>query len=60
MTLDQAKKHYFNESLELAMASEETIQKLATWLEKNGYDADLAWRIWESAKDEMEYLIAEA
>lgn len=34
MTLDQAKKHFFDEATELGMASEETIEKLATWLEK--------------------------
>jgi hypothetical protein len=59
MTFEKAKKHFFNEEMEIALASEETMQKLATWLEKNGYDADFAWSLWESSREELEYLRAE-
>lgn len=60
MTLDQMKQHFFNESSDLGMASEDDIQRLATWLELNGYDSDFAWRLWSDAADELEYLIADA
>jgi hypothetical protein len=59
MTLSQMKTHFFNESAELGLASEEDIQRLATWLEANDYDADYAWQLWDSAREELEYMIAE-
>ena len=59
MNVETAKNHFFNEEMELGLASEETMQKLATWLEKNGYDADLAWRLWEGCREELEYMLAE-
>jgi len=59
MNVETAKKHFFNEEMELGLASEETMQKLATWLEKNGYDADLALRLWEDYREELEYMLAE-
>jgi hypothetical protein len=60
MTLDTMKKHFFNEATELGLASESDIERLCLWLERNGYDSDLAWRIWESAAEEIEYMMAEA
>jgi hypothetical protein len=60
MTLDQMKKHFFNESDELGLASETDIQRLATWLEANDFDADYAWTLWESAREELAYLMADA
>ena len=59
MTFEKAKQHYFNEEMELGLASEETMQKLATWLEKNGYDSDGAWTLWDSCREELEYMMAE-
>lgn len=59
MTLDQAKQHFFNEEMELALASEETMQKLTAWLEENDYDADFAWSLWESSREELAYMMAE-
>ena len=59
MTLSQMKTHFFNECAELGLASEEDIQRLATWLEANDYDADYAWQLWDSAREELEYMIAE-
>lgn len=59
MTLDQMKEHFFNEETELALASESDIQRLATWLEANNFDADLAWRLWDSAQEELAYMMAD-
>lgn len=59
MTLTQMKKHYFNEATELGMASEDDIQRLATWLGANDFDSDLAWRIWEDSATELEYMMAD-
>lgn len=59
MTLSQMKTHFFNECAELGLASEEDIQRLATWLEANDYDADYAWQLWDSAREELEYMITE-
>lgn len=59
MTLEQAKKHFFNEEMELGLASEQTMQKLAAWLELNGYDGDFAWSLWDSYREELAYMVAE-
>ena len=59
MTLDQMKKHYFNEATELGMASEDDIERLSDWLEANDFDSDLAWRIWSDAAEELEYMMAD-
>lgn len=60
MTLNEMKTHFFNESTELGMASPADIERLCVWLEKNGHDAGLAEIVWESARDEIKYLVAEA
>ena len=59
MTLNETKTHYFDEATELGMASEQDIERLCVWLEENGYDADLAWRMWDAAVEEIEYMAAE-
>tara|TARA_R100000951_G_scaffold108976_1_gene105634 strand:- start:16937 stop:17122 length:186 start_codon:yes stop_codon:yes gene_type:complete len=59
MTLNEMKEYYFNEAAELALATESDIQRLATWLESNNYDADLAWRIWDSANEELSFMVEE-
>lgn len=59
MTLNDMKKYYFDEATELGMASEDDIERLCVWLEANDYDADLAWRMWDSAVEEVEYMAAE-
>ena len=59
MTLNEMKEHYFNEASELALASESDIQRLATWLEANDYDSDLAWQLWDSANEELSFMAAE-
>ena len=59
MTLDQMKAHFFNEATELGMASEKDIMRLCGWLEGSGYDADLAYQMWESAKEEIEYMLVD-
>jgi hypothetical protein len=60
MNIEQMKKHFFNEADELGLASESDIERLCVWLEKNGYDSDLAWRIWSDASEELECLMADA
>ena len=57
--LDTLKEWFFNEASELALASESDIQRLATWLEANDYDSDLAWQLWDSANEELSFLRAE-
>jgi len=59
MTLNQMKTHFFNEATELGMASEKDILRLCGWLEGAGYDADLAYEMWESASEEIEYMMAD-
>jgi hypothetical protein len=59
MTLNDMKKYYLDEATELGMASEQDIERLCVWLEANGYDADLAWRMWDAAVEEIEYMVAE-
>lgn len=59
MTLTQMKKHFFDEAAELGMASESDIMRLCGWLEGAGYDADLAYSMWESAAVEIEYMMAD-
>lgn len=59
MTLEQAKQHFFNEEMELGLASEETMLKLTAWLERNGYDADFAWSLWDNSREELAYMIDE-
>ena len=59
MTLEKMKAHFFNEETELGLASESDIERLCQWLERNGYDSDLAYQIWESAKEEIAYMVAE-
>lgn len=59
MTLNEMKEHFFNEALELALASESDIQRLATWLEANDYDSGFAWQLWDSANEELSFLKAE-
>ena len=56
MTLDQMKTHFFNEATELGMATEVEIERLCVWLEKNGYDSDLAWQLWDISREELEWL----
>ena len=60
MTLNDMKKYYLDEATELGMASEQDIERLCVWLEANGYDADLAWRIWEDSAAEIDSLMAAA
>lgn len=59
MTLDTMKKHFFDEATELGLASESDIERLCNWLELNGYDSDLAYSMWESAAEEISYMMAE-
>lgn len=59
MTLTEMKKHYFNESTELGIASEDDIQRLVTWLEANDFDDDLAWRIWNDAAEDLRFMMAD-
>jgi hypothetical protein len=59
MTLDTMKEHFFNEATELGLASESDIQRLCEWLERNGYDSDLAYSIWASAAEEIACMVAE-
>ena len=59
MKLSDMKTHFFDEAMELGLASETDIQKLATWLEENDFDADHAWVAWDNAKEEIEYLVSE-
>ena len=59
MTLSEMKTHYFNEATELGLASEIEIERLCIWLEGEGYDSDLAHQMWHSAKEEIEYMVAE-
>ena len=59
MTLDQMKTHFFNEATELGLASEDDIERLCEWLDRNGYESDLARRIWYSAYEEIECLMAD-
>lgn len=60
MTLDKMKKYFFAEQDELGLASEKDIMRLCGWLEGAGYDADLAYQAWVMAKEEIEYLLADA
>lgn len=59
MKISEMKEYYFSEKTELALASESDIQRLATWLEANEYDAEGAWVVWESAKEELHFMTAE-
>ena len=59
MTLTEMKKHYFNEATELGCASEDDIERLAVWLEAHDFDADLAWRMWHDAAEELRYMMAD-
>lgn len=59
MTFDTMKKHFFNEATELGLASESDILLLCNWLERNGYDSDLAYSMWESAAKEIKFMVAE-
>lgn len=59
MTLSEMKTHYFNEAAELGLASEAEIERLCIWLESEGYDSDFAHYLWYTAKEEIEYMIAE-
>lgn len=60
MTLDNMKEYFFAEQDELGLASEKDIMRLCGWLEGAGYDADLAYQSWVRAKEEIEYLLADA
>ena len=59
MTLNQMKSHFFNERTELGMASVYDILRLCDWLESWGGDADLAYSMWRSAKQELDYAMQE-
>ena len=59
MTLNEMKNHFFNEATELGLASESDIERLCVWLERNGYDSDLAWMIWHDSAEEIAYMISE-
>ena len=57
MTLEQMKTHFFNEATELGIASEKDILRLCDWLEGAGYDGELAYSMWQNAKEEIEYMM---
>ena len=56
MTLDQMKIHFFNEATELGMASEKDILRLCGYLEAKGFDGELAYSMWQSAKEEIDFM----
>lgn len=60
MKLETLKTHFFEEALELGLATETELLTLETWLEENGYDPDVARMIWDNAREELAYLQAEA
>ena len=57
MTLNQMKMHFFNESTELGLAPEKDILRLCGYLEAKGFDGDLAYSMWQSAKEEIDYML---
>ena len=61
MELKELKNHYFNEdSLSLSLAKNDDIQKLASWLEDNGYDPDYAWTMYEMGCEELRCIMDDA
>lgn len=59
MTLNEMKQYFFDEATELGLATEVEIERLCVWLENNGYDSDLAHRLWHDASEEIACMLAD-
>ena len=60
-TYEQVKKHYFNESSEIALATQKQIDRLERELERHpDYEASSVQCVYGMALEELEYLTEEA
>ena len=55
MTYEQATQAFFEESFNLVNATEEQMERLDEWLDKNDYNAT-AWQRWNDYQAEMRSL----
>jgi len=58
MTFEQVKKHYLAEEFEFALATEEQVDKLSNWLDKNDYH-NAAHMRWDDYQEELRCMAAE-
>ena len=58
MTYEEVKKHYLEETMEFALATEKQVDRLSDWLNANDYH-NAAHMRWHEYQVELEYLMSE-